>query len=79
MRSDVIPDRAEDRRRGATGPARERHRLLPHARTDDLTAIADGLVALHSTDPVTVYLSAMVRMVHPSTPPWSKRCTPTAA
>ena len=44
----------------------DRHRLLPRARTDDLTAIADGVVALHSTDPVTVYLSAMVRMVHPS-------------
>ncbi len=44
----------------------ERHRLLPRTRTDDLTAIADGMVALHSTDPVTVYLSAMARMVHPS-------------
>ncbi|HSU36977.1 MAG TPA: winged helix DNA-binding domain-containing protein [Propionibacteriaceae bacterium] len=44
----------------------DRHRLLPRTRTDDLAAIADGLVALHSTDPVTVYLSAMLRMVHPS-------------
>ena len=43
-----------------------RHRLLPEARTDDVAAIADGLVALHSSDPVTVYLSAMVRMQHPS-------------
>lgn len=44
----------------------QRHRLLPHTRTDDLAAIADGMVALHSTDPVTVYLSAMTRMVHPA-------------
>ena len=44
----------------------ERHRLLPRTRTDDLTQIADDLVALHSTDPVTVYLSAMARMANPS-------------
>src|SRR6478735_12387551 len=43
-----------------------RHRLLPDLRTDDVAAIADGLVALHSTDPVTVYLSAVLRMAHPS-------------
>jgi hypothetical protein len=43
-----------------------RHRLLPGLRTDDVATIADDLVALHSTDPVTVYLSAMLRMEHPS-------------
>src|SRR5512141_552277 len=43
-----------------------RHRLLPEARTDDVPAIADDVVALHSTDPVSVYLSAMVRMRQPS-------------
>ena len=43
-----------------------RHRLLPATRTDDVPAIADCLVALHSSDPTTVYLSAMTRMVHPS-------------
>ena len=43
-----------------------RHLLLPEGRTDDVAAIADALVALHSTDPVTVYLSAMLRMRHPS-------------
>ena len=43
-----------------------RHLLLPGRRTDDVPGIADALVALHSTDPPTVYLSAMVRMVHPS-------------
>jgi hypothetical protein len=44
----------------------ERHRLLPRTRTDDLPQIANDLVALHSSDPVTVFLSAMTRMVHPS-------------
>lgn len=43
-----------------------RHRLVPATRLDDVAAIADSLVALHSTDPSTVYLSAMARMVHPS-------------
>src|SRR6476469_10019725 len=43
-----------------------RHRLHPSGRTDDVAAVADSLVALHSTDPVTVYLSAMARMEHPA-------------
>jgi hypothetical protein len=43
-----------------------RHRHLPEERVDDVARIADDLVALHSTDPVTVYLSAMVRMRRPS-------------
>ena len=43
-----------------------RHRLLTERRTDDVAVIADDLVALHSTAPVTVYLSAMVRMQQPS-------------
>ena len=43
-----------------------RHRLLPTTRTDDVARIADDVVALHSTDPVTVFLSAMARMRHPS-------------
>ncbi|MGZ4503407.1 MAG: winged helix DNA-binding domain-containing protein [Nocardioidaceae bacterium] len=43
-----------------------RHRLLPAGRTDDLTVIADDLVALHSSDPVTVFLSAMLRMERPA-------------
>jgi hypothetical protein len=42
-----------------------RHRLLPAARTDDLPVVADDLVALHSSDPATVHLSAMARMRHP--------------
>lgn len=44
----------------------QRHRLLPRLRTDDVVRIADDLVALHSTDPVTAVLSALVRMAHPS-------------
>jgi Winged helix DNA-binding domain len=43
-----------------------RHLLLPGTRTDDVAAIADALVALHSSDPVSVYLSAAARMVNPS-------------
>ena len=43
-----------------------RHRLLPSVRNDDLPRVADDLVALHSSDPVTVYLSAASRMVAPS-------------
>lgn len=40
--------------------------MTPAARTDDVAAITDSVVALHSTDPATVYLSAMARMKHPS-------------
>lgn len=43
-----------------------RHHLAPSARTDDIAAIADDLVALHSSDPVSVYLSATARMASPS-------------
>ena len=43
-----------------------RQRLVSAARTDDVAAITDSVVALHSTDPATVYLSAMARMKHPS-------------
>jgi Winged helix DNA-binding domain len=43
-----------------------RHRLAPSTRTDDVAAITDSVVALHSTDPSTVYLSALARMEHPS-------------
>ena len=50
----------------------KRHRLVPGERTDDVAAIADSVVALHSTDPSTVYLSAMVRMQHPSVEAVSK-------
>lgn len=43
-----------------------RHLLIPSARTDDPAVIADALVCLHSSDPVSVYLSAAARMAVPS-------------
>ncbi len=43
-----------------------RHRLTPSRRTDDVATIADSVVALHSSDPVTVYLSIAARMAHPT-------------
>lgn len=46
-----------------------RHRLTAPERTDDVVRITDDLVALHSTDPVSVYLSAAARMEHPSFEP----------
>lgn len=55
---------AERRRRLA-----ERHRLTPAGRTDDPVAIADDLVCLHSSDPATVHLSCLVRMLEPSVTP----------
>ena len=48
---------------------RQRQRHVRGARTDDVVAIADDLVALHSTDPVTVYLSAAARMRTPALEP----------
>ncbi|MDG1086961.1 MAG: hypothetical protein P8P20_04420 [Acidimicrobiales bacterium] len=44
----------------------ERHRLTESLRIDDVAAIADGLVALHSSDPATVHMSVLVRMSKPS-------------
>jgi hypothetical protein len=43
-----------------------RHRLAAGARIDDAVAIADAVVALHGTDPASVFLSAAARMVTPS-------------
>lgn len=45
----------------------ERHRLIPARRTDDVAAIANDVLALHASDPATVFLSALVRMRAPST------------
>lgn len=38
-----------------------RHRLVPEQRVDSVPVIADSLVAVHSTDPATVYLSIAAR------------------
>ncbi|MDN5857790.1 MAG: winged helix DNA-binding domain-containing protein [Pseudonocardia sp.] len=57
-------DDGERRARLAT-----RHRLVPAARSADPVAITDSLVALHSSDPVTVYLSAATRMPEPALAP----------
>jgi hypothetical protein len=47
-----------------------RHRLAPSARPDDdVAAIARSVVALHATDPLTVVLSALVRMRAPALAP----------
>ena len=43
-----------------------RHRLAPSARIDDVGVITDSVVALHSSDPSSVYLSAIARMRQPS-------------
>ncbi|MCL1592783.1 MAG: winged helix DNA-binding domain-containing protein [Actinomycetia bacterium] len=43
-----------------------RHRLTATARSDDPAKISDALVAFHSSDPATVYLSATSRMRTPS-------------
>jgi hypothetical protein len=39
-----------------------RHRLAPATRAADVRDVADSLVALHSTDPASVFLSANARM-----------------
>src|SRR5690606_16834446 len=44
----------------------QRHLLAPSLRTDDVATVADAVVALHSSDPVSVYLSATARMRRPS-------------
>lgn len=42
-----------------------RHLLAPGTGTDDVARIADAVVALHSSDPVSVYLSVLARMREP--------------
>jgi len=51
----------EERRARLAG----RHHLAGAARTDDVVAMAGDLVALHGTDPSTVFLSAAARMRRP--------------
>ncbi|MEU6173834.1 winged helix DNA-binding domain-containing protein [Streptantibioticus parmotrematis] len=42
-----------------------RHLLVPPLRADTVEAVADAVVALHSSDPATVYLSAGARLARP--------------
>lgn len=46
-----------------------RHRLADAHRADDAVAVADAVVALHATDPCTVYLSAAARLRRPALAP----------
>ncbi len=48
----------DDQRRARLGI---RHRLEPHAHSDDALQVASSVVALHSSDPVTVHLSVVAR------------------
>ncbi len=45
-----------------------RHLLTSAHRSSDVVKVADAVVALHATDPATVYLSAWARMSHGSQP-----------
>jgi hypothetical protein len=56
----VISD--EDRRRRLA----RRHLLTDDARVDSAATVADRLVALHASDPATVFISACARMNDPS-------------
>ena len=52
----------EQRRRALAA----RHRLTPDTATNDVHSITESLVALHSSDPATVHLACLARMVEPS-------------
>jgi hypothetical protein len=55
----VVSDRQRQARLAA------RHRLAPACRADNALAVTRSLVALHGTDPGTVYLSAAARLCEP--------------
>jgi len=65
MRPGATPARlvTDAERRARLG---RRHRLIPETATDEIPALTDALVCLHSSDPVSVHLSAVARMRHPS-------------
>ena len=56
----------DDERRGRLAL---RHRLTPDLRTNDVAAITDDLVVVHSSDPATVYMTIGARMVDGATEP----------
>jgi Winged helix DNA-binding domain len=55
-----------DERRARLG---QRHRLAPSALAVDAVEAADGVVALHGTDPSSVYLATVARMRAPAIEP----------
>lgn len=61
----AVPDFDDDARRRRVVAT---HRLAAAHRSDDVEAIVESLVALHASDPATVFLSAMTRMADPSVP-----------
>ena len=61
----ALPHVSDAQRRARLGL---RHRLSSGARIDDVAGITDSLVAVHSSDPATVYLSLAARMATPSLP-----------
>lgn len=58
----AVPRITTDERRARLA---RRHHLAPGARTDDVVAIAGDMVAVHATDPATVFLSVAARMRRP--------------
>jgi Winged helix DNA-binding domain len=60
----MIPIHAAERRRRLA----VRHQLVPPHLAASPVQVASALVALHSTDPATVYLSVRARTTGPATP-----------
>ena len=54
-----------------------RHHLAPSAQAPDVVAATRGMLALHGTDPATVYLSAWARVTGHLVPSWRRRSTTT--
>jgi len=55
-----------------------RHGLAPAHRLADTAEVAEAIVALHATDPASVFLAARARQVDPSVA-GSVACRPTIA